>query len=238
MSIKHPRNFRRIVRHAQRASLWFWTPDHRWLVFLAAALVALATFLELGEELLEQEELAAVDAQILRYVANLRRPWLTIPAIDITALGSLTLLSLAALAAALPLLQLGDLRGAAQLLVAISGAGVWTLLTKRLFSRARPDLEHRLIEVQGYSFPSGHAAGAAALYVTLAIVVGRHVRSLRGRVWLLAGSSTLALLIGLSRVYLGVHYASDVASGLTFGTGWALLLTALFEWRRSHGRRA
>jgi len=233
--MKDTRRFGRLTTRAQGLSIWLWARERRWILFVAASLAALATFLELSDELVEDEELAAIDIHILRYVATLRRPWLTMHAIDVTALGSDTLLGLVMLAAALPLLRMRDYAGAVQLVVGTSCAGVWTLLTKHYFSRARPDVVERLMDVHGYSFPSGHSAGASALYVTLAIVVGRHVRTMQGRLLLLAGTGSLAIAIGFTRVYLGVHYPSDVASGLAFGAGWALLLTAPFEWRR--GRR-
>lgn len=228
----HPR--RALRAHASHLTLWLWDRERRWLLYLAASLAALGTFLEIGEELLEDDELSALDARLLSAVAALRTPWLTIHAIDITALGSLTLLGLVMLVAAVPLARIRDFRGTLQLIASAAGAGLWTYLTKHSFSRARPDMVERLIEVGGHSFPSGHSSGASALYLTLAIVLGRHVHTLRGRALLLFGSCALALLIGLSRVYLGVHYPSDVLGGLAFGAGWALLVAAAFEW----GRRA
>jgi undecaprenyl-diphosphatase len=214
---------------------WLWTPERRWLLFLAMAFVALGTFVEISDELIEDKELSALDGRILRYVATLRRPWLTIPVIDLTGLGSVTLLGLVTTITCVVLLNLRDLRGASQMIVAMAGATLWVFLTKRWFARARPDVVDHLLQVHSFSFPSGHAAGSAALYVTFAVVVGRHLRTLRARIWLLASTATLAVAIGLSRIYLGVHYPSDVASGLVFGSGWALLVSAAFEWRRITG---
>jgi undecaprenyl-diphosphatase len=213
------------------ASRWLLARERRWLLLLAAALAALGTFGELSEDLIEDDELLAFDTALLRAVAEHRQAWLTIHAIDLTALGSVTVLTLAGLVAGVPLLRIRDHHGALQLLLAMLGVALWTYLTKNLFSRERPELVYRLLEVQGYSFPSGHSSGSATLYVTLALVLRRHVRSLGSRTLLFAGCGGLALAIGLSRVYLGVHYPSDVASGLAFGSGWALLLAAAFEWR-------
>ncbi|MET0340668.1 MAG: phosphatase PAP2 family protein [Polyangiales bacterium] len=228
---------RPLLTRAQLASTWLWTPERRWLLLLAAALVALGTFLEISTEVIEDDELTRFDGHVLTYVAGLRRPWLTVPFIDITALGSVTLVALVTGLTCLLLLRLGDLRGAVQLVVAVCGAATWVVLTKRMFARARPDVVEHLLEVQSFSFPSGHASGSAALYVTVAVVLGRHLARVRDRLWLLACTSTLAILIGFSRIYLGVHYPSDVASGLAFGGGWALLLSAAFEWRRVRGMR-
>lgn len=229
---------RALGARAVGASQWMWARERRWIALLAAAVAALATFLEISDELFEGGDLLAFDRALLRAMAALRLPWLTIVAIDITALGSLTLLALMMACSAVSLLLMRDLSGALQLCLAMGGVGFWTFVTKHLFARERPELAYRLIEVPGYSFPSGHSAGAAALYVTLAMVLGRHVRSVRGRTWLVSCTSTMALLIGLSRVYLGVHYPTDVASGLAFGASWALFLTALFEWHRYARRRS
>jgi undecaprenyl-diphosphatase len=227
-----------LATHGAALPRWLWARERRWWLFCAAGLAALATFVEISEELIEDAELSALDVQVLQAVSVYRLPWLTISFIDITALGSLTLLAVSMLCAAVPLVRVGDRLGAIQLLTALSGAGLWTLVTKSWFARARPHDVERLIEVQGYSFPSGHSAGAATLYVTLAMVLGRHLRSLESRVLLAVSASAMALLIGFSRVYLGVHYPSDVASGLAFGAGWAFLVTALFEWWRTRGQPA
>jgi len=225
------RHFKALSTRTFGASRWLLAPERRWLLFIAAGLAALGTFGELSEDLIEDDELLAMDTRLLQRVATLRTPFLTIHAVDLTALGSLTLLALVVLVAAVSLVRLGNFRGALQLLIVMAGVGLWTYLTKNVFSRERPDVVYRLLDVSGYSFPSGHSSGASALYVTLALVLRRHVPTLRGRTLLFLGCSAMALTIGLSRVYLGVHYPSDVASGLAFGAGWALLLAAAFEWK-------
>jgi undecaprenyl-diphosphatase len=227
-----------MLKRAYGVPRWLLARERRWVLFLAASLAALGTFIEIADEVFEDDEVAHLDTRIIRYVARVRLPWLTLSFVDITALGSLTLLGLVTACATVSLVRMRDVRGALQLVSAVFGAGLWTLTTKHWFARARPDPVQRLIEVQGYSFPSGHSAGAAALYITLAVVFGRHLRTLKSRSILLAGSMGLAALIGLSRVYLGVHYPSDVISGLAFGTGWALLLTAAFELQEARRLRA
>lgn len=217
---------------------WLWAAERRWSLFFAASLVALGTFMEISEELVEDNELSILDERILRFVASYRVAWLTITFVDITALGSFTVLGLATLGAAVALVRLADLRGALQLLFAAAGAGFWTFLTKQFFGRARPELVERLIEVQGYSFPSGHSAGAATVYLAFAMVFTHHLRTLTSRGMLIVAACLLAAMVGFSRVYLGVHYPSDVVSGLVFGSGWVLLLSAAFEWRRGRLRRA
>lgn len=221
------------------ASRWLLAPERRWLLFLALAVAGLATFFELADEMIEDEELLAYDRQVLAYLRTWRTPMLTMRAIDITALGSLTVLCLGSLSAVVALWRMRDYRGCAQFTLTMAGVMLWTFLTKTWFARERPDIAHRLLDVQGYSFPSGHSSGSSALFVGLALVFMAHVETIANRAWLLISCCALALLIGFTRAYLGVHYPSDVASGLAFGSAWALLIAALFELRpRSDGPRS
>src|SRR5207253_1546946 len=110
-----------------------------------------------------------------------------------------------------------------------------TLATKDLIERARPQVVPRLVVVAGYSYPSGHSLASAAMYLTIGILTARHLRSLRDRLILIGTTALLVVMIALSRVYLGVHYPSDVASGVCLGASWAFLLAALFSVRHSSG---
>src|ERR1700712_2392594 len=93
----HRRHLRALTAKTFGASQWLMARERRWILYLAASLAALGTFLELSEDLIEDSELLALDTRILRHVASLRRSWITIHAIDLTALGSITLLSLVSL---------------------------------------------------------------------------------------------------------------------------------------------
>ena len=95
-------------------------------------------------------------------------------------------------------------------------------LLKQLFKRARPDF-HRLIEIGGYSFPSGHATNALSIYGILTFVLWHHIPAPWGRIILFIFSIFMILSIGLSRIYLGVHYPSDVLAGY-FAGGFLLTM--------------
>ncbi|MFC0213722.1 phosphatase PAP2 family protein [Paenibacillus chartarius] len=101
-------------------------------------------------------------------------------------------------------------------------------LLKLWLQRERPDI-YRLVEADGFSFPSGHAMQAFALYATLVFLLWRHVSSRRNRLLLLIGCVTMIVTIGISRIYLGVHYPSDVIGSYAAGAVWFCLTVCLFR---------
>jgi undecaprenyl-diphosphatase len=201
---------------AGRLSLWW-----------GGAALALFTFVRITRELIEGE-VSAFDRSVLLAVAKKRTPWLTGAAVDMTALGSVTLVVLFSAFALLILLVLRDRRGALQLLAASVGAGVATLVTKNVIERIRPEEAQQLVVVSGFSYPSGHSLSTSALYLTIAIIVGRSVQHRGAKSAIFVAVSAVLLLIGASRVYLGVHYATDVLSGIALGVAWALALAGCF----------
>jgi undecaprenyl-diphosphatase len=80
------------------------------------------------------------------------------------------------------------------------------------------------------SYPSGHSLAAASLYLTVAILVCRHLQRTGHQIAILAMTFGIILLVGMTRIYLGVHYPSDVASGISLGAAWALLLAGCFSF--------
>src|SRR6185369_11844603 len=191
------------------------------------AALALLAFVRITRELSEGD-VSAVDRTILLAVARARTPWLTIAAIDVTALGSITLVVLFSAFTLVVLLVLRDRLGAFQMLAASVGAGILTLVTKDIIERTRPEVGQRLITVSGFSYPSGHSLSTSALYLTIAIIAGRYVEHSGARAAIFVAVSVVVIMVGASRVYLGVHYATDVVSGISLGAAWALVLAGLF----------
>ncbi|CAM3208548.1 MULTISPECIES: phosphatase PAP2 family protein [Sphingomonas] len=143
-------------------------------------------------------------------------------AVDFTALGSVPVLILAVAGAAMLLLARGWwLLALATVASGISGGAVVTWV-KHMVSRPRPDLVPHWVDVHNASFPSGHAAGSAMVYLTLAALATQLTGHRRARHAIVAIAVLLVGAIGASRVYLGVHWPSDVAAGWCFGTLWAL----------------
>jgi undecaprenyl-diphosphatase len=208
----------------------------RWISWLAVgcAVVLVAGFVELSEELVEYEEpssrLFSVDATILWFVLRIRGPRLNGIAMDLTALGSPIVVALVTVATAALLAASADRKGATALVASSFASALLTMATKSLIERPRPDVIPRLVSVTGLSYPSGHALAATATYLTAAFVVARRLPSLTQRVAAIGFAGILVLLISGSRVYLGVHYPSDVFGGMLLGTAWALGMAVLL-WR-------
>lgn len=120
-----------------------------------------------------------------------------------------------------------DWRAALMPSLAGIGAGVTSLLIKALVHRPRPEVVQALVHVDSFSFPSGHALLSMAFYGTVALELTADDlrRGTRIAIWLMAG--VLVLLIGASRVYLGVHYPSDVLGGYALGAGWLAVMSLI-----------
>lgn len=148
--------------------------------------------------------------------------WLTQSMIDISGLGGGTLLTLLIVAACGYLVIKGGPTRALVLATAtISGSAVLFLL-KNAFGRPRPEFVDHLVSVQSMSFPSGHAANSALVYLTIAALASDVEPSFLVRIYIMTVAIVLTVLIGFSRLYLGVHWPSDVVAGWALGAGWAL----------------
>ncbi|RYD65597.1 MAG: phosphatase PAP2 family protein, partial [Verrucomicrobiaceae bacterium] len=118
-------------------------------------------------------------------------------------------------------------RIAALIAAATSVGSFLTSLLKQGFDRPRPDLVPHGTAVTNASFPSGHSMMAAVVYLTLGILLARTQKSRPLRIYIIALSVIVTLLVGVSRVYLGVHWPSDVVAGWTVGAAWALIFAAI-----------
>lgn len=149
--------------------------------------------------------------------------WLPGAVRDLTALGSAPVLLLFVMAVSGALAARGQYHAIGLLLAASAGGLLLNELLKLLFARPRPDAAFHLTDVRSLSFPSGHAMLSAIIYLTLAAFLARLVRSRRLKLYVVGVAFLLSFLVGSTRVYLGVHYASDVLAGWSAGLAWALV---------------
>lgn len=149
--------------------------------------------------------------------------WLHDAMVDITATGGTTVLTLVVIAT-IALLVSRRLWLTAALTAAATISGAWAVTQMKLHvGRPRPEIVDHLVQVTGNSFPSGHAANSAIVYLTIVAIGSQVVKGAATRNVLLAGAILLVGAIGFSRVYLGVHWPSDVLAGWSFGTLWAAM---------------
>ena len=203
----------------------FWLRGNQFILWLGAAFFFLGGFVALTEEMLEKEHLGK-DQAVLNFVESFRVPALNGIAVDLTALGSVTVITILTVIGTIFLLLKKDRRGALYLLLGALGAGVWTIALKHIISRERPTEIPRLVEVAGYSYPSGHSLGATSVYLLLMFIAFRNFQTIKAKTIIFVVAAMLIIGVCFSRVYLGVHYPSDVLSGALLGTSWVLFLTA------------
>jgi len=221
-----------------------WLTAQEAVVLLAALgiMVSLTIFAKTAGEMREGD-LRDFDDGVLRLLRSARDPsvpigptWLVQAAIDVTALGGTTVLALF-LVIVIGYLALEHRRDAIALVVAATaGGGILAEGLKWWFGRERPAIVPHLVNVGSASFPSGHSMLALVTYLTLGALLARFVQRRRTRTYCIVVSLLLALFVGLSRVYLGVHYPTDVLAGWSLGLAWALLCWLVARYLQYRGR--
>jgi undecaprenyl-diphosphatase len=155
---------------------------------------------------------------------------------DFTALGGIAVLALITIAAAGFLALERKYRALVLIVVAVVGGLVLSTALKYLFARPRPDLVPHGSAVYTASFPSGHSMMSAITYLTLGALLARVQTRKRLKAYLLCLAIFLTLLVGISRVYLGVHWPTDVLAGWTVGAVWAILCWLVVRWLQDRGQ--
>ncbi len=209
------------------------------LVLLLLAAVLTVLFAKIMEELFEGD-LQDFDRAVLLSLRHSEDPtkplgplWLQVAARDVTSLGSPAVLTLLT-AAALGFLALTRRWSAALfVLVAIAGGSAISFGLKVWVQRPRPDFLAVAAQTQTYSFPSGHAFLSAVTFLTLGALLSRIQRSAELKIYFLAVAIFLTILVGVSRLYLGVHWPTDVLGGWSAGAAWAILCWSAAEWLQS-----
>ena len=161
--------------------------------------------------------------------------WLPEAARDVTSLGSIIVLVIITLAIVSYLFLAGKSAVAWLMLIAVFGGIALSDLLKFAFARARPDIVAPLARVFTTSFPSGHATLSAITYLTIGAVLARSQPSSTISLYVMSLATFLTMIIGVSRIYLGVHYPTDVLAGWCIGTAWAMGCWAIMARLQSVG---
>ena len=220
---------------------WIGSREFSVLLVLFALLGSLWGFVELAGEVMEGDTSKFDRAVLLSMrTSDLSDPvgpgWVEEMGRDFTALGGIAVLTMATLAIVGYLVLDNKRRVALVLLVATGGSLAVSTALKQAFDRDRPDLVPHGSIVYTASFPSGHSMLAASTYLTLGALLARVQRRRRIKAYILLVAVSVTLLVGISRVYLGVHWPTDVLAGWTAGAGWALLCWLLARWLQLHGQ--
>lgn len=217
--------------------------DKALVVLVAVGSLLLFAFIKIADEVVEGETRTFDEAAILlalRTPGDISQPigplWLHEVVRDFTALGSTGVLAIFTLGVVSWLLFSRRPRTAGLVLASVVGGVAVTSLLKWSFCRPRPDLVPHSVAVFTNSFPSGHAMMSAVVYLTLGILVARTQRTIALKVYVLALAMFLTMLVGLSRIYLGVHWPSDVLAGWTVGASWALICSFVLSRLQEAGK--
>jgi undecaprenyl-diphosphatase len=206
---------------------------------LVLSLAALWLFAGIAEDVIHHDPITQFDVTVANLLHQHATPTVTELAKGITRLGSPITIALWGVLVAAMLLTRKEYLTAAGWVAALLGGGLLDGMLKEIFQRPRPTWDAPILVARGFSFPSGHAMGSLVAYGMLAYVVWLQLGRPRARVALAGCILLLVLLIGLSRMYLGVHYFSDVIAGYAAGTVWlTACITGLEVVRRRPGPAA
>src|SRR5688572_15242079 len=236
----------RLVHHALR--LYAWLRDHNNLLLLFVAFLIVGgawAFIEIADDVVEGDT-RGFDEWAVR---ALRMPnpdapdgpqvpigpkWVREVGRDMTALGGVAVLMLVTIGVAGYLLMIRKYHAMWLVLVATLGGLTVSTVLKEFFDRPRPDVDH-FSYVYTSSFPSGHSMISAVVYLTLGSLLARLVEQRLVKVYVILVALLLTLLVGVSRVYMGVHYPTDVLAGWTAGLAWAMLCWLVARYLQKRG---
>jgi len=221
---------------------WLGRHEFATLVLLVLLPAGILIFAELADAVIEGKT-SSFDQRVLLALRNPadsadpRGPaWVEEAGRDLTALGGTIVLTLLTLVVSGYLLLDRKRRAAVLVLVAVLGGLLLSLLLKEVFLRPRPALVPHRSYVVTTSFPSGHSMMSAITYLTLGALLARVQPRPRVKAFLLIWAVFITFLVGISRVYLGVHWPTDVLAGWTAGATWALFCWLVARWLQRHGQ--
>jgi undecaprenyl-diphosphatase len=193
-------------------------------------------FGEIAEDVSHGDPIVQVDRQVAVWFHQHASPTITQVATTISFFGSVGWLTAASIGVALFLVARRDWLNATLFASVMVGGSTLNVVLKHFFHRERPVLENPLLTLSSYGFPSGHTMGATLFYGFLALLAWKNVRNRAARLAGVVGGCFWVLIIGLTRIYLGAHYLTDVLGALAAGLFWLAFCWTAFEtlrWRRN-----
>jgi membrane-associated phospholipid phosphatase len=194
----------------------------------------------IAENVLEGDPIVRIDHQVAHWFHQHATPPITRVMRTVSFFGSVAWLAVVSVAMALFFIRRRDWLDLFLVALNMNGGGVLNVVLKHFFHRQRPVLENPLVTLSSYGFPSGHTMGATLLYGLLALLAWKNLKNRAARLACVFGGCFLILLIGLSRMYLGAHYLSDVLGAIAAGMLWLTVCWTAIETlrlRRDSARR-
>ncbi len=205
-------------------------------------MVSAALFFKAWDAVSELGTTVRADRSLVDFILSHRTGWLTDLARGWTLLGSAWIVVPVVTVAAVALALRGRLPAAVVVVASSAGSAIAVAIVKTSVARPRPPITGRLVSATGAAFPSGHSAQSVACYAALAWAVTTRIEARSTRIIVWSGAVLIALGVGWSRVYLGVHWPSDVIGGWSLAAGWlatlvlaTLVLPNLFRQARPRG---
>lgn len=196
-----------------------------------ASILAVGTgtliFLKLTNDFFDRDDWILIDEPLLRSVVAMRTPWLNRLMLLVTLTGNWPMVALGTMLMSVVLIRSGSFRYLRALLVTNIGALIFIDLAKQIIGRPRPPIEMAITPLSSFSFPSGHSYFAGVFYGLVAYFWIRHLKNHWWQLFFLGLGSAGVLMLGFSRIYLGVHWPTDVAAGLAISGTW-LMMTVLY----------
>ena len=207
------------------------------MLVAASALLLVYGFFRLASEIGEGETIQ-LDQAVLILAQSVREShvWVAEVMRDLSGMGSTVALFLVTLSTVAYLALFREVRKALLLACAVLSGTLLVSLFKVNFGRPRPEARYAEFAMAGWSFPSGHASMSALVFLTLGALIASARTNRTERHFILLIAAVMTILVGLSRVVLGVHYATDVLGGWLFGTSWAIAWLLLTKWFTTHCR--
>ena len=233
MKTEHRKTSRRLP-----AAIWaFARAEVVLLASLAVIAAAVLVFIEIADEMMEGEA-HGFDMAVLQALhpdpGNPSDPvgpfWLDHAAADLTSLGSVSVLAAIALLAGGFLMLRRKWVETALIAVAFAGGLTISQTLKTVFNRERPPEDYRAAEILNASFPSGHALLSAVVFLTLGAMLAQAAKGRALRIYVMAAAIALTVIVGVSRIYLGVHWATDVLAGWAAGAAWGTGCWLVGRW--------
>jgi len=202
-------------------------------VSAAVALACLVGFWELAEDFASSSAVARFDSAVSAAVQALRSPGLTVLMRAVTAAGGTVVVTAVTVVLVLALWRRGRTSDAGFVAAAVGGGALLSALAKGHFGRVRPPANGALISLpESFSFPSGHSMASLCLGTAVAYLALRSEMTRSAKIAVVGGCGAYALAVGVSRVYLGVHWPSDILASWLLGASWLAVVIGVAESRR------